>query len=169
MSSDPRLAALPALRKRAEEEARERFEAVRASIRANNAVAAMGLEWENAAGFVRDAWTEAHLSLLSDLTRPASRRELTAMVAEAMGLECGATAPDLILAPSFCDGERTHSWLLVGPAGPAGFGRRWWSFHSEGEDPDGADGWTLVPGVSAVTDPTEALTLIAVSVLGGAS
>ena len=158
MPADPRLSALPALRKRAEEEARELQGGCRYPFCVGDPTAE---EW--------DEYVSAHLTLLSDLTRPASRDAVARLVAEAVGLECGATAPDLILAPSFCDGERTHSWLLVVPAGPAGFGRRWWSFHSEGEDPDGAEGWTLVPGVSAVTDPVEALAMIAVSVLGGAS
>jgi hypothetical protein len=66
MPADPRLAALPALRKRAEEEARDLFVA-------RHTDAARGhrdwLEDDNE----RELSIRAHLSLLSDLTRPASR------------------------------------------------------------------------------------------------
>jgi hypothetical protein len=149
--------ALPALRKRAEEEARETR-----AVLVDLADRYDPVPWEG-------TLARAHLSLLSDLTRPASRDAVVRLVAEALGMECGATAPELRLLQFYSDGEPNHSWLLVVTARPTRPGYRWWSFHSEGEDPDGADGWTLVPGVSAVTDPTEALTLIAVSVLGGAS
>jgi hypothetical protein len=165
MPADPRLRDLPALRKRAEELAREARDAHVSAIWSalydsygQALVDALPPMW---------AYEEAHLSLLSDLSRPASRDAVARLVAEALGMECGATAPEIRLLQFYSDGEPNHSWLLVVTAQPARSGYRWWSFHSEGEDPDGAEGWTLVPGISAVTDPTEAITLIALKVLGG--
>jgi hypothetical protein len=83
MSSDPHLAALPALRKRAEEEARSCHEAQVAAIKAKH----YGYHAQDLIDALPPAWVDvdAHLSLLCDLTRPASRRELAAMVAERIG------------------------------------------------------------------------------------
>jgi hypothetical protein len=168
MPADPRLAALPALRKRAEEEAKALCE-----VCADTFALHMGADmpamyergWDGMHEDERDALTAANLALLCDPSRPASRDAVARLVAEALGMECGATAPELRPFQFYSDGEPNHSWLLVVTAHPARSGYRWWSFHSEGEDPDGAEGWTLVPGISAVADPAEALTLIAISTL----
>ena len=161
MSSDPRLMALPALRKRAEEEAHQHFEAVRAALRANNAVAPMGLEWGNTAGFVRDAWTDAHLALLADISRPSSRDAVARLVGLALGMVNPPTAPSL---------RRYDAAGSPMPAGDGGF----WTLYGDG-DHEGQwhpfPTWRARPGrfyapeIAATTDPTEALTLIAIATL----
>lgn len=83
MSSDPRLMALPALRKRAEEQARE----TRAML-VDLADRHDPVPWEG-------TLAQANLTLISDLSRPASRDAVTRLVAEALELKCGATAPTL--------------------------------------------------------------------------
>jgi hypothetical protein len=76
MSSDPRLAALPALRKRAEEEARERV------------VTFAELEGADCAPDGDVATVAAvELALLADLTRSASRWELAALIGARLGRE----------------------------------------------------------------------------------
>lgn len=76
MSSDPRLAALPALRKLAEEEARERV------------VTFARLEGADCAPDGDVATVAAvELSLLSDLSRTASRWELAALIGARLGWE----------------------------------------------------------------------------------
>lgn len=72
MPADPRLMALPALRKLAEEQAK----------------ALHRIMFGRAPGGERLlAWTEAHLALLSDLTRFASRWELAALIGARLGRE----------------------------------------------------------------------------------
>ena len=105
------------------------------------------------------------------LTRPASRDAVARLVAEAVGLECGATAPDIgrfVCGEHCCDGDLGR---MVPCARPI------WSMMGADEtqmvvfadcpDPDAWDGDERrhVPGISAVTDPAEALTLIALAVL----
>jgi len=76
MPADPRLAALAALRKRAEEEAKALCE-----VCADTFALHMGADmpamyergWDGMHEDERDALTAANLALLSDLTRPASR------------------------------------------------------------------------------------------------
>ena len=76
MPSDPRLMALPALRKRAEEEARERV------------VTFARLEGADCAPDGDVATVAAvELALLSDLTRPASRWELAVLIGARLGWE----------------------------------------------------------------------------------
>ena len=158
MPADPRLVALPALRRVAEEEARTRLEtafrvAKRFDISGQDAVA-------------------VELALLSDLSRPASRDAVARLVAEAVGLECGATAPDIgrfVCGEHCCDGDLGR---MVPCARPI------WSMMGADEtqmvvfadcpDPDAWDGDERrhVPGISAVTDSAGALALIALTVLG---
>jgi hypothetical protein len=88
MPADPRLAALAALRKRAEEEAKALCE-----VCADTFALHMGADmpamyergWDGMHEDERDALTAANLALLCDPSRPASRRELAAMVAERIG------------------------------------------------------------------------------------
>lgn len=88
MPSDPRLAALPALRKRAEEEAK-----TLADVCADTFALHMGDDmpamyergWDGMHEDERDALTAAHLTLLSDLSRPASRWELAVLVCARLG------------------------------------------------------------------------------------
>ena len=92
MPADPRLAALPALRKLAENEART-IQAQLVSLSEGSGQTAGEPVPSLRALYV------AHLALLSDLSRPASRDALARLVAEAVGLECGATAPTFARRP----------------------------------------------------------------------
>ena len=105
------------------------------------------------------------------LTRPASRDAVARLVAEAVGLECGATAPDIgrfVCGEHCCDGDLGR---MVPCARPI------WSMMGADEmqmvtfadcpDPDEWDGDERrhVRGISTITDPAEALRLIATHVL----
>lgn len=146
--SDPRLMALPALCKRAEEQARDLFVA-------RYTDAARGhRDWAEDDN-ERELCIRAHLSLLADLTRPASRDAVARLVAEALGLECGATAPTLRYDADF------RGWVLVGSVDEV-------VFNDDGVIRSGAGRTTRAPGVCEA-GAAEALTLIALAVFGGAS
>lgn len=100
-----------------------------------------------------DEWVEAQLDLLCDLARPESRDAVARLVAEAVGLECGATAPAF---------ERVDdpAWMLVvwkDGSCPS---------HYFVDEVTLMGHYTNVPGIDDVTDPVEALRLIALHVLG---
>lgn len=114
---------------------------------------------------------EAQIDLLSDLSRPDSRDAVARLVAAKVGIECGATAPDFarfVCGEHCCDGERGRMVPCSRPI---------WSMMGADEtqmvtfadcpDPDewGGDERRHVPGISAITDPAEALRLIALAVL----
>ena len=166
MPADPRLMALPALRDYAESEERD-FYSLDVSIRGTS----LG-RWERMDREVKHICVTARLTLLSDLSRPASRDAVARLVAEAVGLECGATAPDIgrfVCGEHCCDGDLGR---MVPCARPI------WSMMGADEtqmvvfadcpDPDAWDGDERrhVPGISAVTDSAGALALIALTVLG---
>lgn len=89
MSSDPRLMALPALRKRAEEMARELHDAMVSAIRAEH----RGFYAQDLKDALPAKWVGvgAHLALLADLSRPASRWELAALISERLGWDAVET------------------------------------------------------------------------------
>lgn len=164
-----RLLALPALRRLAEAAARETHDATVRAIKARH----HGSYGQSLIDALPPMWADvdAHLTLLCDLTRPASRDAVARLVAEAAGLECGATEPDLgryVCGEHCCDGE-------IGRMVPCA--RPVWSMMGANEtqmvlfadcpDPAEWDGDERihVPGISAITDPTEALTAIALHVL----
>ena len=163
MPSDPRLMALPALRKRAEEEARERV------------VTFARLEGADCAPDGDVATVAAvELTLLSDLTRPASRRGLMDAVATARDVDGthGLTLGCFTCGEHCCDGDtgemqpcERRLWSLMGlhPEAMVQFADCPNPGHRSGEER------IHVPGISSVPDPVEALTLIALAVLGGAS
>ena len=151
---------IPAIRKLAEEQAAEMIStAFRVAKRFEIASADL---------------VAVHLDLLCDLTRPASRDAVARLVAERVDLTCGATAPDFgryACGEHCCDGRTGRmvpcSWHV-------------WSMMAEHDqmvlfadcpDPDEWDGDERrhVPGISAITDPAEALTLIATTVLGASN
>lgn len=160
MPSDPRLAALPTLRNLAD-------------TMANDWHALAYDMGKGAAKYYNPERVAAvFLAQLSDLTIAASRDAVARLVAERLGLTCGAMAPDLgrfACGEHCCDGDRGR---MVPCARPI------WSMMGADEtqmvvfadcpDPDawGGDERRHVPGISAVTDPAEALTLIALAVLG---
>ena len=96
---------------------------------------------------------DAHLDLLTDLTRPDSRDAVARLVAAKVGIECWATAPAFRFNEAmrmwFLKDAREHS-LDVGFASTME--------HTQRRD-------VRVPGISAITDPAEALRLIALAVL----
>lgn len=64
--------------------------------------------WEEQSEEWRNAIIAAYLALLTDLSRPASRDAVARLVAEAVGLECGATAPSFgryVCGEHCCDGD----------------------------------------------------------------
>lgn len=160
MASDPRIAALPAVAALATNEARAEYEAYAHAYHArypNETLRPWGSHDGDHGCFIA-----AQLALLSDLSRPASRDAVARLVAEAVGLECGATAPGL--------------FLLTDPE-PV-----WWLDCITGDDEKDADARCAfhdsprvamqtfltqrVAGISAVTDPADALALIAIHILG---
>lgn len=77
--SDPRLATLPALRKLAEEEARERMELFHRQNPPPNPGAQLPV-WADLSRSYREELAAVELALLSDLTRPASRDALVRII-----------------------------------------------------------------------------------------
>ena len=146
MSSDPRLMALPALRKRAEEQARE----TRAML-VDLADRHDPVPWEG-------TLAQANLTLISDLSRPASRDAVARLVAEALGLRIYATAPTL----------RRHLYTR-GARWELGDGDLRCMWHGVPTDHPSASNYIYAPDIAAAGDADEALTLIALAVLGGAS
>lgn len=112
------------------------------------------------------------LAILCDLTRPESRDAIARLVAERVGLEVGATAPDFarfVCGEHCCDGERGRMVPCSRPI---------WSMMGADEtqmvtfadcpDPGewGGEARRHVPGVGTITDPGDALARIATHVLG---
>ena len=81
MPADPKLAALPAIRRLAEEQAREEYEAYGRAYHARYRNETLR-PWGNHHGD-RDCEVVAQLALLADLSRPASRDAVARLVAEA--------------------------------------------------------------------------------------
>ena len=106
-------------------------------------------------GYVRDRAIDVavELNLLCDLTRPDSRDAVARLVAAKVGIECGATAPAFRFNEAmrmwFLKDAREHS-LDVGFASTME--------HTQPRD-------VRVPGISAITDPAEALARVAIVVL----
>ena len=143
MSADPRIAALPAVRKLAEEQA----DAINA---------AMGLRLS---GGGVEALRAACLAIASDVGIAASRDAVARLVAEAVGMACGVTAPTF---------HRVFPcWWEMVCTGRAGIRAMVFCEPADVEsDPTSLRGHKVgVTGISAVTDPAEALALIALAVL----
>ena len=154
------LRTLPAIRAEAERLARETYEAQSKTLYAHG----MGpsLLWELLPERMRTAYVGAHIDLLCDLSRPASMDAVARLVAAKVGLVCGATAPEF---------KRTvggDGWLFR-----AGWGA------PEVEFVEGVRKWTTfnpirptdfflaasLDGIGTITDPADALRLIALHVL----
>lgn len=161
---------IPAIRALAYEMLRDQWIANYARLSANPDYLALPTH-EEAPEEAVELLIEAQLDLLTDLTRPASRDAVARLVAEAVWLGCGATAPDFrrfTCGEHCCDGKR-------GRMTPCD--RKIWSMMGADEtqmvifadcpDPDewGGGERRHVPGISEVTDPAEALALIAAAVL----
>lgn len=144
---------IPAVRALAEREARALYERVKEHMQLL-AATLITPAWDAAPG-VRCLYTEAMLDLLCDLTRPASRDAVARLVAESVGLECGATAPAFW---SDCAAQ-DHScyWL---DANSVGF-----NFCALPRDPHDLTRHVHIPALAGVTNPAEALALIADAVL----
>lgn len=164
MSSDPRLMALPALRKRAEEQAKALSE-----VCADTFALHMGADmpamyergWDGMHEDERDALTAAHLSLLSDLTRPESRDAVARLVAEALLVPVEFSAPSL-----WRMAHTVWAFAAMSDCSEAVKNDGVWFIPTPGST---ADRIRSVPALAGVTDPAEALTLIALAVFGGAS
>ncbi len=109
--------------------------------------------WEHLSPSYREMRVEAHLDLLCDLSRPASRDAVARLVAAKVGMFCHDTAPLF---------ERHGAdWKMVGPNGQAWWfvtgGHPWLSLY-------GATGWTIIADLSP--DFQEAIRAIALHVLG---
>lgn len=153
MPADPRLAALPAIRKLAEEEARDIWTRHVRLFREHLPLMEVVADPHDASdGFA--VTVAAQAERLSDLSRPASRDAVARLVAEAVGLTCGATAPVLTRIGS--------QWVLTAYYVEGPVESRFCYFW----EPNGLGVSCGVPGISAVTDPAEALALIALHVLG---
>lgn len=109
------------------------------------------------------AVVEGVLTLLCDLTRPESRDAVARLVAEAVGLKCGATAPGWRQTTGSLGG-----WVIV--AGPRARDAHEFvtraPHQARGNLP--SRGVTLATALLGVIDPAEALARIAVQVLGAA-
>ena len=152
---------VPAVRKLAEDRARE----------AHNLFARF--TWG-----VEDGWTElddgaqatlvcVHLALLCDIQRPDSRDAIARLVAERVGLVCGATAPSLYWSP-LQRGSRDPDGAPEGDDWPSG----WWLSDNLGDMRFfSSDEWcpgehTMIAGLpDGEEHAAEALTLIALAVL----
>lgn len=134
---------LPAIRAEAERQSSALLEAVRRHH---------GLMSDHTEGCV----VEAHLDLLCDLTRPASRDVVARLVASAAGMDptSGTTFKRIEIG-----GAPHPTWHLAS----ATFAHVWVSAPADGW----YGGWWIhfISGISEVTDPAEALRLIATHVL----
>lgn len=150
---------IPAIRAEAEHQAEERQDAL--------ARRSYLCAWRDMPRSSRDIRIAAHLDLLCDLTRPASRDAVARLVAAKLGIECGATAPILLrikgVDPSTIWSLSVRSDIDMDRIPSVTVDQR--GFVEPGAFPDSPIA-TVVPGISVVTDPAEALRLIALHVLG---
>ena len=172
MAADPRLANLPALLKLAEEEARAHHAAWEDAVRLAGGTRFLIEETIATRAMLGDEEeTAAHLALLADLTRPASRDAVARLVAA----KWWPNAPPPTTAPHlYWTSEAHDSTDYDGAPNGDGWPEGWWLDSGDGnlhffswEDwcPD-PDAHTMIVGLKGVTDPAEALTLIALHVLG---
>ena len=151
------LPAFPELRALAEAQARALWDAFVSAGRTDDALGILG-----PSARVRDAWVDAHLALLRDLSRPESRDAAARLLAAKVGLECGATAPAWRPTTGTLGG-----WVLVAGLRP----RDCYEFAAVAPScnprPPGYVKLTVVPALAGVTDPAEALRLAVVAVWGG--
>ena len=150
---------LPAIRAEAEHQAEERQDAL--------ARRSYLCAWRDMPRSSRDIRIAAHLDLLCDLTHPASRDAVARLVAARVGLVCGATAPTLLRIKGVGSGTiwslsvRSDTDMSKSPS--VTIDQR--VFVEPNVFPDSPLS-TVVPRISVITDPTEALRLIALHVLG---
>lgn len=148
------LTTLPALRARAEKLAREHY----------IAQGGLALDWDHwIDGDERTRREAAHLALLADLTRPASRDE----VARLVGASLFSTLT--LTSAVFYREHHRNGWEWVIEVRTAtGYHRCMFGETDAGWDPDLAETYLrIIPGISAITDPAQALRLIAGAVLHG--
>lgn len=166
---DPRLANLPALRKLAEEEARVRQDALADAWPSMDPCPPP--TWASMSPAEREYLIAVELSLLSDLTRWQSQRAMEWL----MAAKLRPSEPPVTTAPClYWTAEVRDSTDSDGAPNGDGWPEGWWLDCGNGnmhffswEDwcPDpGAH--TMIAGLKGVTDPAEALTLIALHVLG---
>lgn len=160
----PDLRDIPAIIKLAEERA-ERFAAAWAKVNG-----ADYLGWASLNPETRQHRIDAELAILGDLTQGDSRDAVARLVARAVGLECGATAPSFTHVAA-----SPGSYSFLGEPEEEGYPAHWFMFavadgyafsepDEEGWSPDG-DRWRHVPGISTITDSAEALRLVALAVV----
>lgn len=146
-----KLAALPGVREAAEEMACEAYEAMRA---AGDMLPPWG--WRQQ-GVDQDRWARVHLTLLCDLTRPASRDWWARWLAERVFLKLEATAPRWERCRDAND-RRQYEWALsADDFSDVVFGRQF----------TGIGGVAYSVDVNDITDPAEALAAACLAV-GGA-
>jgi len=158
------LSTLPAVRALAEDDARKHHEALAAVINRNDlpTQAPTLPAWENLPPSYRDMRVAAVVARLTSMD-PASRDAIARLVADAVGLECGATAPRFAADES----HEERVWYMTTEHSSHLFWQarsRCWIIEG---DHVVAGRATDVPGISTLTDPTAALTAIALRVLGG--
>lgn len=139
MAADPRLANIPALRTLAEEEARVRQDALADAWPSIDPCPPP--TWASMSSAEREYLIAVELSLLSDLTRWQSRRAMERLVAEAVGLD---VAGGVVFTRQARAGRKKGDWLML--------------------DWNGDE--VVVLRDTTVTDPAEALALVALHVLG---
>lgn len=115
--------------------------------------------------------TDVQDRFLRDLSRPASRDAMARWLAAHHGLTVGATAPDFgryVCGEHCCDGQRGRMvpcarpiWSLMGAEGTM-------VTFADCPDPDawGGDERCHVPGISALTNPAEALRAACLAAVG---
>lgn len=159
---------LPELRALAEAEARETWDAVARLW--DGAMVPPMTRWAYLDGQIREMHTAAHVALLLDVSRPASRDAVVRLVAEKVGLEPAAVAPGFWF---FIDPEGGQGWILeTRPQHVNGWDwadtykgerdtPRYGVFFGDDETMDDAGESTPgVPNVSSTYDPAAALALI---------
>lgn len=155
----PTLRNIPAVRARAEEQAREQHDALRARDRSLPTWDELPA-WSASYALVRRdpdpcaLRVDATRDLLCNLDRPASRDAIARLVADALGLDCGATAPNLYR-------DSHGAWHLVVDGRTVVFADAPPHHLRPGTE------YRVVPGISAITDRAEALRRVALAVLGG--
>ena len=109
--------------------------------------------WEEQTPEWRDRLIDAHLALLLDFDRPASRDWWARWLAAKVGIAVGATAPAWICDDD--DGRRSPRWILDG-------GGDWNDrifFDPQASHNTGGDRWLAVSGISSAASPAASLRL----------
>lgn len=162
MPADPRLLAHPAVRVEAEKLACARMETFHRLWPPPNP-GATPPAWADLSQFARDEHIAVEAALLADVSRPESRASLSLLAARSLAPNCAFVSACFYAEPYV---SATGPQWAIEARTETGYHRFIFGESDAGWDPDiAAFHFRRVPGISTVTDPTEALTLAFLAVV----